>query len=231
VEGEEGGFGDTMSRSSDAGLDADQLLQWLQAPSVESWREIVIEGKRAVKQSRVQMAVFEMMLDRHLKEWPKELERVAPAWPESWQRRYEHRVREVDTYGAFLAGICGDPRLKLHDGLQAVQLARKYVGAARDLYSEKRIKVNQAGEGDLGGTLTVEWRISGGWRRLARPLEVDVKKPEGRPEESQKLRQQALVMRGGLYLYVRTVEEAVGLILVAISDTHALLRTYPSDVR
>ena len=53
-------------------------------------------------------------------------EEIVP--PREFREAIEHRVRETDTYGHYLAKICGHPDLRLADGSQAVWLERRFTG-------------------------------------------------------------------------------------------------------
>jgi hypothetical protein len=69
------------------------------------------------------------MVRTDVQDWPPEIERVCPeGWPREFKDAVEHRVRETDTYGHYLAKICGHPDLRLADGSQAVWLERRFTG-------------------------------------------------------------------------------------------------------
>lgn len=111
------------------------LADLLAKPSVESWKAIVEIGKKARK--RLQETneedpdwhMFTLMVRTYVRDWPPEIERVCPeGWPKEFREAVEHRVRETDTYGHYLAKICGHPDLRLADGSQAVWLERRFTG-------------------------------------------------------------------------------------------------------
>ena len=106
------------------------LADLLAKPSVESWKAIVEIGKQ-IRRSRDAAAgdVFMGAVRDGVSHWPPEIERVCPeGWPKEFREAVEHRVRETDTYGHYLAKICGHPDLRLSDGSQAVWLERRFTG-------------------------------------------------------------------------------------------------------
>lgn len=197
-------------------MDLDALTYLLSNPSADNWKRIVQIGTAARRESQEVLNLYYSILSKALPSWPKELERRVPetwAWHE--KHVYENRLMEVDSYSTFILGICGDERLRLRDGRQGVRLERKFVGAARALTSERRIKVNTEGQADLAGALILEWFRSGQWRRLSVVLEVEIKKPGKGLREAQGKRQRAFDETGAIYLGpVLTVEEAVAQIVV-----------------
>ena len=110
------------------------LSDLLAKPSVESWKAIVEIGKRARKIpdpncDGLSWAAFAATVRTDVQDWPPEIERVCPeGWPKEFREAVEHRVRETDTYGHYLAKICGHPDLRLSDGSQAVWLERRFTG-------------------------------------------------------------------------------------------------------
>lgn len=114
------------------------LSELLAAPSVENWKAIVEIGKEAKKPpgflDRRPMCSdrwydFTKQVTEGVKDWPPEIERACPAgWPGEFKTAVEHRVRETDTYGHYLAKICGHLDLRLSDGSQAVWLERRFTG-------------------------------------------------------------------------------------------------------
>lgn len=110
------------------------LADLLAKPSVESWKAIVEIGKKARKipdpnRDGLSWAAFAATVRTDVRDWPPEIERVCPeGWPEEFREAIEHRVRETDTYGHYLAKICGHPDLRLADGSQAVWLERRFTG-------------------------------------------------------------------------------------------------------
>ena len=104
------------------------LSDLLAEPSVENWKAIVEIGKKA-RRIVQDWDFFTNMVQSRVAEWPPEIERVCPAgWPREFKEAVEHRVRETDTYGHYLAKICGHPDLRLSDGSQAVWLERRFTG-------------------------------------------------------------------------------------------------------
>ena len=110
------------------------LSDLLAKPSVESWKAIVEIGKKARKipdpnRDGLSWAAFAATVREEAPTWPPEIERVCPeGWPREFKEAVEHRVRETDTYGHYLAKICGHPDLRLSDGSQAVWLERRFTG-------------------------------------------------------------------------------------------------------
>lgn len=111
------------------------LAELLAKPSVESWKAIVEIGKKARRILRESEGedpgwqAFMRMVRTDVQNWPPEIERVCPeSWPREFREAVERRVRETDTYGHYLAKICGHPDLRLSDGSQAVWLERRFTG-------------------------------------------------------------------------------------------------------
>ena len=109
------------------------LSDLLAKPSVESWKAIVEIGKKVRKIDREAPVLgwdtFMRMVRTDVQDWPPEIERVCPeGWPRAFREAVERRVRETDTYGHYLAKICGHPDLRLADGSQAVWLERRFTG-------------------------------------------------------------------------------------------------------
>lgn len=128
------------------------LEELLSQPSAESWRAIVEMGKLARKNpgppdpltlpellaSNSLWGLFCRTILAALKRWPPEIERLCPAsWPADFRAAVEHQVRETDTYGHYLAKICGHPDLRLSDGSQAVWLERRFTGGIVELSTVK----------------------------------------------------------------------------------------------
>ena len=126
-------------RPVDASDSSHTLEELLSQPSAESWREIIEIGRRASRSPRTaDMPLFMLALEKAVKHWPPEIERLCPAsWPADFRAAVEHRVRETDTYGHYLAKICGHPDLKLSDGSQAVWLERRYTGGIVEVSTVK----------------------------------------------------------------------------------------------
>lgn len=210
----------------------EEVVAALNDPSPVSWREIVKAGNVLLKyqgpfQTAYRSSFLQLLVD-HLPNWPRELDRKCPAtWPTDWRAVAEHRIKETDTYGLFMAGICGDKRLALHDGMQGIYLTRRIVGAARDFTGERMISVGQVGEADLQGGLTVEYvacrspktascgdyevHTAGGkfLFRLLIETAVEVKGPRGKSTDEQKLYAAAVRKRGGIAIVTQTVDDAV----------------------
>lgn len=117
------------------------LEELLSQPSAESWRLIVEMGKRVLKDKYVSTGAPFTFMDRlkeGVKRWPPEIERLCPtSWPADFRAAVEHQVRETDTYGHYLAKICGHPDLRLSDGSQAVWLERRYTGGIVEVSTVK----------------------------------------------------------------------------------------------
>ncbi len=126
-------------RPVDASDSSHTLEELLSQPSAESWREIIEIGRRASRSPRTaDMPLFMLALEKAVKHWPPEIERLCPAsWPADFRAAVEHRVRETDTYGHYLAKICGHPDLRLSDGSQAVWLERRYTGGIVEVSTVK----------------------------------------------------------------------------------------------
>ena len=136
-------------KAVDASDSSHTLEELLSQPSAESWRAIVEMGKEAWRvrnkmgaQSPEVIAkarhYFDTLTPEALKRWPPEIERLCPAsWPADFRAAVEHRVRETDTYGHYLAKICGHPDLRLSDGSQAVWLERRYTGGIVEVSTVK----------------------------------------------------------------------------------------------
>ena len=126
-------------RPVDASDSSHTLEELLSQPSAESWREIIEIGRRASRSPRTaDMPLFMLALEKAVKRWPPEIDRLCPAsWPADFRAAVEHRVRETDTYGHYLAKICGHPDLCLSDGGQAVWLERRYTGGIVEVSTVK----------------------------------------------------------------------------------------------
>lgn len=126
-------------RPVDASDSSHTLEELLSQPSTESWRAIVELGKEARQhQNPLEWGVYTEELCRTVRRWPPKIERLCPAsWPADFRAVVEHRVRETDTYGHYLAKICGHPDLKLSDGSQAVWLERRYTGGIVEVSTVK----------------------------------------------------------------------------------------------
>lgn len=125
-------------RPVDASDSSHTLEELISQPSAESWRLIVEMGKPSFRVGGAEWRMYEDILKLGLRKWPPEVERLCPAsWPAVFRAAVEHRVRETDTYGHYLAKICGHPDLKLSDGSQAVWLERRYTGGIVEVSTVK----------------------------------------------------------------------------------------------
>lgn len=215
-----------------ASLDWATLTRALAEPSPESWFLIVRAGSALLRQeeedavSRSMRVSFRRAIENRLPHWPRELARHVPtAWPEEWRKIAEYKILEIDTYEMYKIGVCGDRRLRLSDGTQAVRLERRFVGAARSIVSEQAMRIGRRGEADLSGGLVLEI----GPRadpddRLEVTLELEVKSASGDQSDDQEQRERALRRRGAVYLVAWTIEEAVTKIAAARDRlTHRIL--------
>lgn len=225
------------------------LNELLSSPSIENWKAIVEIGKRAwrVRQRLTKgmhavdtaddldaaRAFFDLS-DESFKHWPPEIERVCPAgWPEEFKAAVEHRVRETDTYGHYMAKICGHPDLRLADGSQAVWLERRFTGGVVPVSTAQSalrlLSAALAASSTTGMTQRVKQAVSilaNGVRTVGKVgcadltggvvvrgvdirLEVEVKvgAEEQRPEQVARMR--SVRARGGCYVLCRSVEDAV----------------------
>lgn len=155
----------------DASDSSHTLEELLSQPSAESWRLIVEMGKRVLKEKYVSTgAPFTFMdkLKEGLKRWPPEIERLCPAsWPADFRTAVEHKVRETDTYGHYLAKICGHPDLKLSDGSQAVWLERRFTGGVVELSTVKSALRLLAAAQSASSVKTANDRVKDAVRLLA----------------------------------------------------------------
>ncbi len=137
-------------RPVDASDSSHTLEELLSQPNSESWRAIIEMGKpifrsfvgaasvHALQADADRKSAFKDQVSIAVKHWPPEIERLCPAsWPADFRSAIEHRVRETDTYGHYLARICGHPDLKLSDGSQAVWLERRYTGGIVEVSTVK----------------------------------------------------------------------------------------------
>jgi hypothetical protein len=155
----------------DASDSSHTLEELLSQTSAESWRAIVEIGKRVLKDKYVSMgAPFTFMerLAESVKHWPPEIERLCPAsWPADFRAIVEHRVRETDTYGHYLAKICGHPDLRLSDGSQAVWLERRFTGGIVELSTVKSALRLLAAAQSASSVKTANDRVKDAVRLLA----------------------------------------------------------------
>ncbi len=143
-------------------------------------------------------------------QWPKEIPRDAPDGKYALDPPLKallsrcnilHEIDETYTYPIYLEKITTHPDLadrSLPSG-QAVRLSRAFTGKLADR------RIGQTGQADLVGGLSVVV----GNVRIERTLEIEVKMPWGKQSDEQEQRMLALCARGGIYLLVRSVAEAV----------------------
>jgi dsDNA-specific endonuclease/ATPase MutS2 len=86
-----------------------------------------------------------------------------------------------------------------------VRLQRFFSGAAKVHDSDAWIKIGQAGQADLVGMTTLEM----GAIRLAVYTELEIKMPKGYQSDAQKVREEVVKGRGGIYLVAKSVKAAV----------------------
>lgn len=153
----------------DASDSSHTLEELLSQPSAESWRAIVEMGKLARKHEEpFDWEVFAEKVHTSVKRWPPEVERLCPAsWPADFRAAVEHRVRETDTYGHYLAKICGHPDLKLSDGSQAVWLERRFTGGIVELSTVKSALRLLAAAQSASSVKTANDRVKDAVRLLA----------------------------------------------------------------
>lgn len=201
-----------------------EFLPYLADPSPESWRAICRLMSDGC--SREQHKEDVSALARELHSWPPEIERPAPRgvavnWP-GWNLC--RRVKETDIYGYYLLAA---GKILLSDGTPAVRLQRAFTGSLQGP-GGKAFRLGVEGQGDLVGSLCVEWpkvddeydqaltAYSKGWSghpgepkpcRISVPLEVEVKRDGERLRPAQEVRRDALRARGEIYLVVRRTEE------------------------
>ena len=234
------------------------LSDLLAEPSVENWKAIVEIGKRAwrVRQYVGRPAKYDAdtldnaraffdLSDESFKHWPPEIERVCPAgWPKEFRDAVEHRVRETDTYGHYLAKICAHPDLRLADGSQAVWLERRFTGgvipvstaqSALQLLSAALAASSTMGQtsrvkqamnllasgvrtvGKVGcADLTGGLKMDVGGADIRLEIEVKVGDEAQRPEQAARMR--SVRARGGCYVLCRSVEDAVAQIKAFVSS-------------
>ena len=156
-------------RPVDASDSSHTLEELLSQPSAESWRAIVELGKTARKQDEpFDWEAFAEKVHTSVKRWPPEIERLCPAsWPADFRAAVEHRVRETDTYGHYLAKICGHPDLKLSDGSQAVWLERRYTGGIVEVSTVKSALRLLAAAQSASSVKTANDRVKDAVRLLA----------------------------------------------------------------
>ena len=167
-------------RPVDASDSSHTLEELLSQPSAESWRAIVEMGKKilrsfagaatphALHSDKERKEIFIKGVQVGLKRWPPEIERLCPAsWPADFRAAVEHRVRETDTYGHYLAKICGHSDLKLSDGSQAVWLERRYTGGIVEVSTVKSALRLLAASQTASSVKTANDRVKDAVRLLA----------------------------------------------------------------
>lgn len=225
------------------------LSDLLAEPSVENWNAIVEIGKKAWRvRQRVTKGMYAVDTDEDLddaraffdlsdesfKHWPPEIERVCPAgWPREFRDAIEHRVRETDTYGHYLAKICAHPDLRLADGSQAVWLERRFTGGVIPVSTAQSalrlLSAALAASSTMGQTSRVKQAmnmLASGVRTVGKVgcadltggvavngqeyrLEVEVKVGDEDQRPEQVARMRSVRARGGCYVLCRSVEDAV----------------------
>ena len=198
-------------------LDLNPLLA---NPSIENWKRIVIIGNRVLKAGEEEaVRLYLVKVANRLATWPTELTRAVPKhWPLSWQQKLGNTVREIQTYNTFILGICTHPMLQLSNGMQAVQLTRRFVGMSSSL-AGNLMSVGMAGEADLEGGLSVEFKKG----IVEFKLEVEIKSAGAVLNAEQKQHKAAVQRRGRIYIVAQTVETAVQHILIERTRVLAVL--------
>jgi hypothetical protein len=183
----------------------DEFYGFLADPGPESWAQIV----RLLSDPRADPAEV-AEVGRELRAWPPEVERPAPrTWAgKAALLKLTRALREVDLYPHYIRAAAESLRLRLRDGTPAVRLQRSFTGSLQGAHGRIH-QIGVPGQGDLCGSLCVEWRVyhSGGCRRFAVALEIEVKRSAGKQSAAQHEREEALWRRGELYLCVRTTAE------------------------
>ena len=202
------------------------FLPLLADPSPESWREIVKTLDDAMDCGDfAQVDADAVGLLRELRMWPAEIERPLPKrWAqvpgESGRAlcKLARAVRETDLYPLYVEAAAKAPELRLHDGTPAVRLQRAFTGALQGP-GGKGFRLGTVGQGDLIGSLCVEWPCYAdadqhecSWCRLSVPLEVEVKRDAGKMRPEQEQRRDALWRRGEIYITVTRVAQMVKLL-------------------
>ena len=218
------------------------LSELLAQPSVENWKAIVEIGKKARRIARDSddpgWDTFTRMVRESVPAWPPEIERVCPeGWPKELREAVEHRVRETDTYGHYLARICAHPDLRLADGSQAVWLERRFTGGVVPVSTAQSalrlLSAALAASSTMGMTSRVKQAInllSSGVRNVGKVgcadltgglsvrgreyrLEVEIKVGDEPQRPEQVARMRSVRARGGCYVLARSVEDAVSQIV------------------
>lgn len=179
------------------------IQEALSDPSPQEWREVA-----KYLDSNPYSPELIQSLHKALRKWPRELPRdPLDHWTQESHGQLLRlcvRVPEVTVYGYYLAQIHSAPKLQLSDGRPAVRLQRFFSGAAK-VESDAWVRIGQAGQGDLVGMTTIA---------LARTLiavytELEIKTPKGHLSEAQKVREEVVRSRGGIYLVAKSVKSAI----------------------
>lgn len=220
------------------------LSDLLAEPSVENWKAIVEIGKKARRIIGPQdWDFFTNTVQSRVAKWPPEIERVCPAgWPREFRDAVEHRVRETDTYGHYLAKICAHPDLRLADGSQAVWLERRFTGGVIPVSTAQSalrlLSAALAASSTMGQTSRVKQAmnmLASGVRTVGKVgcadltggvavngqeyrLEVEVKVGDEDQRPEQVARMRSVRARGGCYVLCRSVEDAVAQIKAFVSS-------------
>lgn len=166
------------------------LNEHLAAKSPEAWQAIIDIGKMTWKEAKKGFdsgseawEAYCSTVAAAVKTWPPEIERKCPnGWPDEFKSAVEHRPRETDLYGHFIAKLATHFDLQLTNNAQAVWLERRFTGGVADigvvrqaialLMRNKPVEalrllqgsirnIGRVGCADLTGGLTVEvfeWR-------------------------------------------------------------------------
>lgn len=195
-------------------------------PDNRTWAELV--GLLGDQTTAAEIAAIK----RGLTAWPKELPRPAPkALPRQLLPLCLDVAENEQLYHHYITEICGSPRLRLRDGSPAVSLWRQPRGSVT-LQSGGQVTLGagQPGLADLGGFMTVEWeqwgtgyvthchtnlyveievKIDGKIPNLAREYRGSSKRALTQTEQDQCQRQQAMLRRGGCYIFAERTAEAI----------------------
>ena len=215
-------------------------------PDSSTWTELV--GLLNDQTTAAEIAAIK----RGLAAWPKELPRPAPkGLPRQLLPLCLDIAENEQLYHHYIGEICSSPRLRLRDGSSAVNLWRQPRGTVTlQGGGQVTLGAGQPGLADIGGTMTIEWGVSGGCacgllvsvetetrcatcHYLAQPLyrtnlyvEVEIKIDGKIPnlareykgsskraltqtEQDQCQRQQAILRRGGCYIFAERTAEAI----------------------
>jgi hypothetical protein len=180
------------------------VLDALSDPSPQEWHQIArwLDTHDPSPELLSQLA-------KALKKWPRELPRdPLKHWTQGANGQFLKlclRVPEVTTYNYYLAMIHSAPQLALSTGQPGVRLQRFFSGAAQVQDSDTWIRIGQAGQGDLVGITTIE--LAATW--IGVYTELEVKTPKGVQSDTQKVREEIVRAKGGIYLLAKSVRSAV----------------------